>query len=75
MSPDPYLISDSVGKKVPGRRNISETSLDFSLLNSAKKQQNTFDLAFEAGLPAEFDKVAIISSDGMSTIGRQDDLN
>ena len=68
MSPNPYLVNEPVLKKVPGRRNISETSLDFSLMNSAKK--NIFDLGFGSDLPNDF-KISIIS-DGMSSISKQD---
>lgn len=68
MSPNPYLLNEPVNKKVPARRNISETSLDFSLLNSPKK--NPFDLGFGSELPNDF-KIGIIS-DGMSSISKQE---
>ena len=71
MSPDPYLVNEPVhNKKVPGRRNISQTSLDFSVMTSPKK--NPFDLGFEApDLSAEF-KVGGAICDNLSSISKHD---
>jgi hypothetical protein len=70
MTPDPYLVNPPMHKKVPGRRNISETSLDFSVLKSPKK--NPFDLgAFDGvDLPTDF-KVGTIC-DNLSSISKHD---
>lgn len=69
ISPDPYLVNEPVHKKVPGRRNISETSLDFSVMTSPKK--NPFDIGFEApDLSADF-KVGAIC-DNLSSISKHD---
>ena len=69
MSPDPYLVNEQVHKKVLGRRN-SQTSLDFSVMTSPKK--NPFDLGFEApDLSAEF-KVGGAICDNLSNISKHD---
>jgi len=67
MSPNPSLLNDLPKKKMPARRNISETSLDFSLLNSSKKFQ-PFDLVFEAGVSGMISDMP----DGLSNINKHE---
>jgi hypothetical protein len=70
MTPEPFLLNEPVvHKKVPGRRNISQTSLDFSVMTSPKK--NPFDLGFEgADLGVDF-KVGTMC-DNLSSISKHD---
>ena len=68
MSPNPYLVNEPVHEKVPGRRNISETSLDFQVMSSPKK--DPFDLGFEAALATDF-RVGTIC-DNLSSISKHD---
>jgi|LauGreDrversion4_2_1035121.scaffolds.fasta_scaffold591081_1 hypothetical protein len=67
MSPNPSLLNDLPKKKMPARRNISETSLDFSVLNSSKKFQ-PFDLVFEAGVSGMISDLP----DGLSNINKHE---